>query len=170
MTMQEICAEHLGTHLSGVLSCICNVVAVSTVQHNATTDHGITGICHVGHQKRLDSRDFNRLMAKFWVMHSRIHMDTQKDNIPRDCRVKFQEILDLTRSSNVNSHYSRGSQNHGSDQRCKMQQALVDKIRIIFLVSEVMGTNKREHHSTTPGSMRDTISSTLHQCTHQPHH
>ena len=54
--------------------------------------------------------------------------------------------------------------------RGEMQQALVDKIRIIFLVAEIKGTNQGEHHSTMPGSMRDTISSTLHPCIHQPHH
>ena len=76
MTMQHICAEHLGTHLSRVLSCVCTVVAVSTVQHNATTDHGIIGNSHVGHQKRLDSRDFNRPMVKFQVMQSYLHGHT----------------------------------------------------------------------------------------------
>ena len=85
MTMQHICAEHLGTHLSGVPLCVCTAVAVSTAQHNATTDHRITGNSCILHQKRLD-RDFNRSMAKFWVMHSQIHVDTQEDDISRDCR------------------------------------------------------------------------------------
>ena len=96
-------------------------------------------------------------------------MDTQEDDISRDCRMKFWEILDLTDLVML-TLIILGVARTMVAIRGEMQQVLVDKIRIIFLFSEVMGTSKREHHSTMPGSMRDTISSTLHSCTHQPHH
>ena len=86
-------------------------------------------------------------MAKFRVMHSQIHMDTQEDGISRDHRAKIQEILDLTNLVLL-TLIILGVARTMVAIRGEMQQALVDKIRIIFLVTEVMGTNQGEHHST----------------------
>ena len=167
-TMQHICAEHLGTHLSRAPLC----VYCSSSEHSATQ-------CH---NRSQDNREQpcrtpeETRQQRFQQADGKILGNAQSDQHGHTGGQHFQglhgkisEILDLTNLVML-TLIILGVARTMVAIRGKMQQALVDKIRIIFLVSEVMGTNKREHHSTMPGSMRDTISSTLYPCTHQPHH
>ena len=65
-------------------------------------------------------RNFNVPMAKFWEMQASSHQmlkEGQVNCIPTGHTVKFLEVPVLTNNNNDNYQFSRGNQNHSSDQR-----------------------------------------------------